>query len=82
MPSGTLSIKENTAGNAIDQRMLVGQKAPSNWNFTVFLTRCYQHTQNSVSSKTILEKHTSGDTCGQHISKYCTNLTPKHCDLL
>lgn len=37
MASGTLSMKENIAGNAIDQRIQIGQNTPSNWNFTEFL---------------------------------------------
>lgn len=85
MASGTLSIKENIAGNAIDQRMLIGQNqnTPSDWNFTEFLIRCYQHTQNSFSGKTrILDKHTSGNPCGWHISKYSTSLSQKYYDLL
>lgn len=85
MASGTLSIKENIAGNAIDQRMLIGQNqnTPSDWNFTEFLITCYQYTQNSFSSKTrILDKHTSGNPCGQHISKYSTSLSQKYYDLL
>lgn len=83
MESGTLSIKENVAGNAIDQRMLIEQNTPSNWNFTEFLIRCYQYTWNYFSSKIrTLVKHTSGDTYGQHFSKYCTGLSQKYYDLL
>lgn len=79
MTSMTLSIKENIVGNAIDQIMLIGQNTHSNRNFTEFLIRCYQYIQNPIFSKTrILEKDTSGDTCGQHISNYRTSLSPKY----
>lgn len=58
--------------------MLIGQNTLLNWNFKEFLVRYYQYTRNSFSSKTrILEKHTLGDTCGQHISKYSAGFTPK-----
>lgn len=83
MASRTLLIKENIAGHAIDWRMLIWQNNPSNWSFTEFLIRCYQYTQNSPSSKTrMLEKHASGDICGQYISKYCSNSSQKSYDLL
>lgn len=37
MASGTLSMKENTVGNAIDQRIQIGLNTLSNWNFTEFI---------------------------------------------